>query len=131
MQERMDLSPYAGAESVLVRFEYITDDGVNLDGIVIDDIAVPELGFADDAETDGEWRANGFRRIDNRLPQGFVLQVIEFGKDGSVSVRRVTDDSFSIEGFGDTLNYAALVIAPTTHETYQPAEYSLRVEARQ
>lgn len=131
VQERMDLSPYAGAESVLVRFEYITDDGVNLDGIVIDDIAVPELGFADDAETDGEWRANGFRRIDNRLPQGFVLQVIEFGKDGSVSVRRVTDDSFSIEGFGDTLNYAALVIAPTTHETYQPAEYSLRVEARQ
>ena len=53
----MDLSEYAGAdgESVLVRFEYITDEGVNLDGIVIDDIAVPELGFADDAETDGDW----------------------------------------------------------------------------
>ena len=59
VRERMDLSEYAGMESVLVRFEYITDDGVNIGGIVIDDIAVPEIGFADDAETDGDWRANG------------------------------------------------------------------------
>ena len=63
VRERMDLSEYAGAggESVLVRFEYITDEGVNLDGIVIDDIAVAELGFADDAETDGDWQANDWR----------------------------------------------------------------------
>ena len=74
VRERMDLSAYAGAggESALLRFEYITDEGVNLDGIVIDDIAVAELEFADDAETDGDWRANGFRRIDNVLPQAFV-----------------------------------------------------------
>ena len=82
VRERMDLSEYAGAggESVLVRFEYITDEGVNLDGIVIDDIAVAELGFADDVETNGDWQANGFRRIDNVLPQAFVLRLIEFGK---------------------------------------------------
>ena len=93
VRERMDLSEYAGAggESVLVRFEYITDEGVNLDGIVIDDIAVAELGFADDAETDGDWQANdwrssGWRRIDNVLPQAFALRLIEFGKDGGVSV---------------------------------------------
>ena len=131
VRERMDMSEYAGLESVLVRFEYITDDGVNIGGIVIDDIAVPEIGFADDAETDGDWRANGFQRIDNRLPQGFVLQVIEFGRDGGVSVRRVESGTFSIEGFGDTLDYAVLVVAPTTHTTYEPAEYTLRVRARQ
>lgn len=131
VRERMDLSQYAGLESVLVRFEYITDDGVNLDGIVIDDIAVPELGFADDVESDGEWQANGFQRIDNTLPQGFVMQVIEFHRDGGVSVRRLMDASFSIDGFGERLDYAVLVVAPTTHTTYQPASYSLRVEARQ
>ena len=131
VRERMDLSEYAGMESVLVRFEYITDDGVNIGGIVIDDIAVPEIGFADDAETDGDWQANGWRRIDNRLPQGFVVQVIAFGRDGKVSVRRVESAPFGIEGFGETLDYALLVIAPTTHTTYQPAGYTLRVRAAQ
>ena len=133
VRERMDLSEYAGAdgESVLVRFEYITDEGVNLDGIVIDDIAVPELGFADDAETDGEWTANGFRRIDNVLPQAFVLRLIEFGRDGGVSVNEPPGASFSIAGFGERLDYAVLVVAPMTHTTYQPAVYTLRVEARQ
>ncbi len=131
VRERMDMSEYTGLESVLVRFEYITDDGVNIGGIVIDDIAVPEIGFADDAETDGDWLARGFQRIDNRLPQGFVLQVIEFGRDGGVSVRRVESGTFSIGGFGETLDYAVLVVAPTTHATYEPAEYTLRVEARQ
>ena len=133
VRERMDLSEYAGAggESVLVRFEYITDEGVNLDGIVIDDIAVPELGFADDAETDGEWTANGFRRIDNVLPQAFVLRLIEFGTDGGVSVSEPPGASFSIAGFGERLDYAVLVVAPMTHTTYQPAAYTLRVEARQ
>ena len=131
VRERMDLSEYAGVESVLVRFEYITDDGVNLGGIVIDDIAIPELDFADDAETYGEWQANGFQRIYNMLPQGFVVQVIEFGRDGGVSVRRLMDASFSIEGFGERLDYAVLVVAPTTHTTYQPASYSLHVEAQQ
>ena len=129
----MDLSEYAGAggESVLVRFEYITDEGVNLDGIVIDDIAVPELGFADDAETDGEWTANGFRRIDNVLPQAFVLRLIEFGRDGGVSVSEPPGASFSIAGFGERLDYAVLMVAPMTHTTYQPAAYTLRVETRQ
>ena len=131
VRERMDLSEYAGMESVLVRFEYITDDGVNIGGIVIDNISVPEIGFTDDAETDGDWVANGFHRIDNRLPQGFVVQVIEFGRDGGVSVRRAKSATFSIEGFGDTLDYAVLVIAPTTHTTYQPAGYTLRVRSAQ
>lgn len=131
VRERMDLSEYAGMENVLLRFEYITDDGVNLGGIVIDDVAIPELSFADGAETDGEWLANGFQRIDNALPQAFALQVIEFGKDGGVSVWRAPSSAFSIEGFGERLDYAVLVVAPITHTTYQPADYSLRVEVRE
>ena len=130
VRERMNLSDYAGKESVLLRFEYITDDGVNLDGILIDDIAIPEIDFSDIAGTDGEWRASGFHRIDNTLLQGFILQLIEFDADGSVSVRKPTGGTFSIEGFGDTLDYAVLVVAPTTHETYQPAGYTLRVKAK-
>ena len=130
VRERMDLSKYAGMESVLLRFEYITDEAVNIDGIVIDDIAIPEIGFADDTEAAGEWLANGFQRIDNRLPQEFALRVIEFAGDGNVLVSEPPSHSFSIEGFGERLDYAVLVVAPTTHATYQPARYSLRVEVR-
>ena len=39
--------------------------------------------------------------------------------------------SFSVSGFGERLDYAALVVAPMTHTTYRPAGYALRVEARQ
>ncbi len=132
VQERMDLSPYAGvgSESVLVRFEYITDDAVNLGGILIDDISIPELGFADDAEGRDGWRANGFRRTDNMLRQDFALRLIEFGKDGGVSVRAVEGGSFRVDGFGERLDYAVLVVAPMTHATYRPAEYSLNVRAQ-
>ena len=131
VRERMDLSDYAGLEGVRIRFEYITDDAVNLGGILIDDIAIPELAFTDDAETDGDWRADGFRRTDNTLPQSYILQVIEFAANGSVSVTRQPRGSFSIEGFGESLEYAVLVISPTTHTTYQPAAYSLHVTTQQ
>lgn len=131
VQERMDLSNYAGMDSVLLRFEYITDDGVNLGGILIDDIAIPEIAFKDDAETDGDWRANGFRRTDNTLSQDFILQVIEFAADGSVSTTVQSHNPFTIQGFGKTLDYAVLVISPTTHTTYHPATYTLRITTQQ
>lgn len=131
VQERMDLSDYTGMESVLLRFEYITDDGVNLGGILIDDITIPEIDFADDAETDGDWLANGFSRTNNTLPQGYILQVIEFATDGRVSVTGQPHSSFTIQGFGKTLDHAVLVISPTTHTTYHPATYTLRVTTQQ
>ena len=58
VDEQVDLTPFAG-EKILLRFEYITDEGVNLDGFAIDDIEIPELGFFDDAEDDGRWQAEG------------------------------------------------------------------------
>ena len=45
----MDLTPYAGKE-ILVRFEMITDDAVNMPGLLIDKIAIPEIGYTDNVE---------------------------------------------------------------------------------
>ena len=39
-----DLTPFAGQE-ILVRFEYVTDDAVNRPGMLLDNIAIPELGY--------------------------------------------------------------------------------------
>ena len=34
---------------ILIRFEYVTDQGFNLRGALLDDIAIPEIGFLDEA----------------------------------------------------------------------------------
>lgn len=145
LRETMDLSPYTGAggEDVLLRFEYITDDAVNLNGWLIDDISIPQLGFFDDTEHPGEWQSAGFQRIDNAIPQTFAVQIIEFASDAQPSVRRMTisqgsqaegqaqqiqSGSLRIDGLGSRIENAVLVIAPTTHATYQPAQYTLQVQ---
>ena len=65
LRESIDLTPFAGGP-VLIRFEYVTDDAVYVDGLLIDDLSIPELdlnpGYADD-----DWHADGFRLAGNPL----------------------------------------------------------------
>ena len=98
LKERVDLTPFAGSR-VLIRFEYITDAAVYENGLVIDDIAVPEIDFLDDAESDEEWNALGFERIDNVVPVDYVVLVIERRRDGTDTVRRMEIDQ---DGRGKT-----------------------------
>jgi len=125
VEESIDLSAFAGRK-VLLRFEYITDGAVNLDGWAVDDIAVPELGFRDDGESDGLWQAQGFQRLSGPLPQRFVVQVVEIGD--TTSVRAVPLDEANrgeirLSGFGTTLRKAVIVIAGATDGTRQTAGY--------
>jgi hypothetical protein len=130
VEESIDLSPFAG-QKILLRFEYITDEAVNLDGWAIDDIAIPELAFFDDAEEEGRWQAQGFQRLEGPLTQRFVVQVIEIGE--STSVRTLPLDEANqgeirLSGFGATLDRAAIVVAAASDGTTQtaPYRYSLR-----
>jgi len=92
IQERVDLSPYAGQE-VLIRFEYITDDAVNRPGFVLDDVAIPEIGYSSDFEQDGDsWEAAGFIRHANILPQKWLVQLILFGPETTVQWLELNDD---------------------------------------
>ncbi len=120
--EEIDLSDYAG-QAVLIRFEYITDDAVNRAGFCVDDIAIPELGYAYDAETGDEgWDGEGFIRTDNVLPQRFIVQLIQLGD--KTSVRRMALDELQqgrleVRGLGDELERAVLIVsgyAPVTTE---------------
>ena len=63
ISESIDLSAYAGKE-IDLRFEYITDPILTYGGFALDDIRIPELDFADDAESlDEGWSAEGFVRV--------------------------------------------------------------------
>ncbi len=132
VHERFDLSPYGG-KKVMLRFEYITDDGYNVQGLAVDDVSIPELGYKDDAEGDTGWQGDGFVRVDNKVPQSYYLAVVRFKNDG-VDVRPVEvspsgEASFDIDGIGPggPYNKATLVIAGLTLHNIQHPTYELSV----
>ncbi len=86
LAETVDLSPFAGSE-LLLRFEYVTDQAYNARGALVDDVAIPELGYLDDAESDTGWVYDGWVRSDNTIPQAWGLRLVEYGRDGAVTVR--------------------------------------------
>jgi hypothetical protein len=136
LQETMDLSAYAGKE-LLLRFEYITDDGYNAQGLAVDDIRIPQINYLETGETagDGEWAKAGFVHIGNEIPQNFYVGVITYDKDDRPTVLPVALDgnnhgTLTIPGFGTDVRRATLVIAALAPRTIQPAHYTLDVDAQ-
>lgn len=129
IEESVDLSDYAG-QKVLVRFEYITDDAVNQPGWLVDDISIPELEYSEDFESsDGDWDGQGFVRIDNFLPQLFVVQAIRRG--ATTTVERVALDAANTGSL--TLDLAGgetvtLVVSGATQFTTEVASYQFEVK---
>ena len=127
LQESIDLTPFAGGP-VLIRFEYVTDDAVYLDGLLIDDMAIPELDVDLGSNSD-TWHSDGFRLSRNPLPQRFIVQIIQTSPDGSVRVSRLDLDSrnyaeMTLTG-GDQ---AVVVVSPITPDTRHSAGYTLKFE---
>ena len=129
IDEKVDLTPYAG-KRVLVRFEYITDLAQNEEGLLVDNIRIPEIGYATGFEDglDG-WEANGFVRLQNILPQTFRVRLVRFGDQVTVK-DIVLDDTMSGEL---TLSlqageHAVLVVVPITRYTNQTTYYRMEIK---
>jgi hypothetical protein len=126
----VDISQFVG-QQVQIRFEYITDAAVNGEGFLVDDIAVPEIGYFSDFETDdGGWEADGFVRIQNILPQTFELTLIRLGNE--TTVERITiaaDNTADIPiQFGGDVEAVVLVVSGTTRFTRQKASYQISIQ---
>ena len=126
--ESIDLSAYAGQE-ILVRFEVITDFHTNRDGVQLDDIEIPELGFFDGAEDDnGGWVAEGFIRSSNFVPTNWIVWLIELSRPTRITrieLNELSQAQFTIEGFGTSFPGAAIVIAPAAPVTTMELPYEL------
>ncbi len=127
-EERLDLSAFAGQE-ILLRFEYITDDAVTRPGLMLDDIAIPEIGFFDDAESpDAGWDAQGFVRIDNIVPQRYVVQLIEMANPPKITKLPLDESNRGSLWLdapkGGTYILVISALAPVTTET---AHYQYRL----
>lgn len=130
VHEKVDLSAYAG-QKIQVRFEYITDSALSYESLMLDNISVPEINDTCSFEIDScGWDSQGFARVDNVLPQTFVVQFIH-QSGGQTSVERLTLDanrqgslSLSLKS-GDT---AVLVISGTTPFTTEKAIFGLEIQ---
>jgi hypothetical protein len=126
-EEKVDLSKFAGSK-VTLRFEYITDPGVNGEGLLVDDISIPAINYRTDFEKDdGGWKSAGFVRIQNSLPQNFLLSLIQEGSKETVKKLQLNNDntlSLPLKLDSD----AILVVSGSTRFTRQPASYRLSVE---
>lgn len=130
--QTVDLTPYAGSK-ILVRFEYLSIANRDDQGFAVDNLAVPELNFSDDAETDGGWTLNGWQRIDNHVPQRFIVEAAMTGTaTRPPSVRQwIGPSSDSVSGEWklalDAQEGLTLVVSAISDETTQPATYSLQI----
>ena len=125
IDETVDISQFAG-EEVILRFEYITDAAVNGEGMLIDDIGIPEIGYFSDFETDeGGWEIDGFVRVSNMLPQTFRLALISYGSETSVEyIPLEADNTTEISlSFGGDVEEVVLVVMGATRFTRQTAAY--------
>ncbi len=127
VQEEIDLSAYAG-KVIKLRFEQVTDDAVNHVGFLVDDIAIPAIGYFDDVEAGtGGWQAAGFARIDNILPQRYAVQAIVEGAQPSVErmpLDAANDGHLTIAGLGQDVKRVVLVVSGLTPFTTEAAPYS-------
>lgn len=79
VEQNIPLDDYTG-QPVLIRFELLTYYEPGALGFAIDDISVPELGYATDVENDADgWEANGFVQTGSLLPQQWAVQYITHG----------------------------------------------------
>jgi hypothetical protein len=125
--ETVDLSPFAGGE-VLIRFEYVTDQGYNARGVLLDDVEVPEIGFRDDAESDAGWQAEGFLRSANVIPQTWSLQLVEQQRGGATRVRHLRTDAVGrvverLPSLGGDVERAVLVVSGLSPRTLESAPF--------
>ncbi|MEP7285151.1 MAG: hypothetical protein ABI947_05215 [Chloroflexota bacterium] len=129
-QESADLTPYAG-QKILVRFEYLTDDAITERGLLVDDIRVPEINYSTDAESDdGGWQAEGWVRIENALPQQYIVQMAEYSP--TPRTFRLLGPADGITGgwdvkVGDDVTKLVISVSGVTEFTVEPAPFQYTV----
>ncbi len=130
IQQHVDLGQFAGQE-VIIMFEYLTDGAVNGDGLLLDDISIEKIGyFADFERDDGGWKAEGFVRISNSLPQAYALTFID--QEPLPKVQKIiSSQNLTIAHMVNQINEQIrplVVISGLTRHTRIPAVYTVRAE---
>lgn len=134
ISESVDLSAWAG-KKILLRFESISDDAVHFAGMTIDALSIPQLGFSDNVSTDNSWKADGWIRSNNVLPEQYLAQVVVYtaGQTTPTVVQIPVDlasgkGQMSFPNFGGSVTRVQLAVSAMAPTTQTPARYSLTAD---
>ena len=126
IKESIDISEFSG-KKVQLRFEYITDAAVNGEGLLLDDVSIPETNYFTDFENgDDGWISEGFARIENVLPQTFRLSVID--QNGNTTVQNVEIATDQTAQITLDLSNVTLVVSGVTPFTREDGHYNISIK---
>ena len=125
-REYIDLSEFSPG-LVSISFELMSNIGTAYRGMAIDDVHIRALHYHEDFETpDDTWRAEGWIRTDNRLPNNTWLQVVQETRSGyQVSRALITGNGDLIVDILPGVSQALVAVSPFVPDTSMPAEYEL------
>lgn len=128
VKEAISLNSYLG-QTVLIRFEVLTDSAVIGQGLALDDISIPELGYQTDVEggSDG-WQPNGFIQTGWQIPQQWAVQFIEGGPNPTVTRLPLNASNQGQWSLTVGKGHRVLVITPLTPFAANPAHYWLQIQ---
>jgi immune inhibitor A len=129
LHQTASLDGFAG-QKIMLRFEVITDDAVNLPGMAVDNICIHAINWCDDVESETPgWEAEGFARIDNAIAQKYGVQVIVPTDQGPDAVLPLPLDETNTGDLTITVGArpATLVISGMTRYTTEPAPYHVTI----
>ncbi|HEU5347151.1 MAG TPA: hypothetical protein VFU63_00935, partial [Ktedonobacterales bacterium] len=136
VNEKADLSRWAG-KKILLRFESISDDAVHLAGMTIGAVSIPQLNFSDTIATDNGWKADGWIRSNNVLPQQYLVQAVVYTSGQSTpTITRIPVNLASGVGvaafpsFGGSVTRVLLAVSALAPATMTRASYHLTVDMR-
>lgn len=130
LDEEIDLTPFAGSKTVLLRFDYVTDQSYTGHGFAFKDVRIPQLGIDEPGAADAPWQADGWLRVDAPIPEHWNLRLVRWTRNGvTVDPLAVDTDGNALVPLDETATRSTLVIAPTAPRTLVPVNYSLTVSA--
>jgi hypothetical protein len=126
--ETISLNSYVGQE-ILIRFEVMTDPAVTGQGFAIDDISIPELGYATDVELSHDgWQPEGFVQSGWLLPQLWQVRLIQFGSPPQVIPLTLNEQNQGQWTVNLGAEGGVIAITATTPLTEQATAYWLVIE---
>lgn len=133
VDERIDLSQYVG-QTVLIRFEYLTDGSVSLPGVVLDDIGIAELNYLDTVEEPlSVWYPEGFLRVPQAVDQNWAVAVLLQDAAQNTSVYPLPLDNNHTGGLTITVpehGTATVVIGAMAPFSSECARYKIAIQPR-
>lgn len=128
IHESIDLSQWTG-EQIRLTFVYLTDTAGLGDGLLLDNLRIAAIGFADNAEADdGGWHAEGFSLIRPSVPQRFSLAILHPQNDGTSIAEFASFDggeAFSIDCPEGNCSFA---VSPVNRDIRSRASFSVMTE---